>query len=567
MVPFEPQARYKVDGAARFAQDCFAEAVRLAPDDVGPRWMLAIVSLALGEQPPRECGVPPFESKADIGRFKNVAYKAGITSTNLAGGAVMDDFDGDGFLDVVTSECNPSGRLHYWRNNGDGTFTDRAEAAGLGGQLGGLNLVHMDFDNDGRLDLFVLRGGWLQHDGRMRKSLLRNRGDGTFEDVTDAAGLGGAIFPSQTCAWADFDGDGDLDVFIGNESMEGRYPSQLFRNDGGTFSDVAREGGVTNDRYCKGCAAADFDNDGRMDLYVSNFGDANRLYRNLGGMKFEDVAERAGVAGPVSSFPTWFFDYDNDGNEDLFVAGYARDVRIVAADRMGMAHDGPRLVLYRNRGDGTFEDVTKAAGLYKTHLAMGCNTGDFDNDGWPDFFLGTGYPTFDAYEPNVAYRNAGGKAFEEITFSAVMGHLPKGHGVAFGDVDNDGDQDVFSEMGGFYPGDTFFNALFENPGHHRRWISLKLEGTKSPRCAIGARIAVTTAEGRVIRATVSTGSSFGGNSLQAEIGLGETAGKVAVEIRWPSGVVQKLPALETDAFYRVKESADTEREKRTRVKF
>ncbi len=554
VLPFAPHALYKVEEGPRAARACFVEVLTLRPGDLRSRWLLTIVCMAVGEEAPKEWAYPPLKSAVDIGRFENVAIPSGIDATNLAGGAVMDDFDGDGLLDIVTTECNPAGRMHYWRNDGNGHFTDRAEAAGLGGQLGGLNLVQTDYNNDGRLDLFVMRGAWMRDDGRQRCSLLRNNGDGTFADVTREAGLDYPACPRQSCAWADFDNDGWLDVFVGNESMEMRYPSQLFRNNrDGTFTDVAKDGGVENWRYCKGCAAADYDGDGLVDLYISNFGEPNRLYRNLGGFKFADVAVKAGVTEPINSFPCWWFDYDNDGRPDLFVAGYGRDIRFIAAERLGVDHDGPRLKLYRNKGDGTFEDVTKAVGLNKAHLVMGCSQGDFDNDGWPDLFLGTGFPLYDAYEPNVAYRNDGGRRFDEVTFSMGVGHLPKGHGVAFGDINNDGQQDVFVELGGFYPGDFFYNALFANPGHANRWIALKLEGVKSNRAAIGARIKVTTAEGRSIYSTVCSGSSYGGNSLQAEIGLGKTSGPVIVEITWPGGRTQRLEGVAVDAFYELKE--------------
>ena len=198
---------------------------------------------------------------------------------------------------------------------------------------------------------------------------------------------------------------------------------------------------------------------------------------------------------------------------------------------------------------------------------MGCNFGDFDNDGWPDLFLGTGYPLYDAYEPNVAYRNDGKGRFDEVTFTMGVGHLPKGHGVSFGDIDNDGDQDVFVELGGFFPGDYFYNALFVNPGHGRHWITLKLEGVKSNRAAIGARVKVVTAEGRAIYSTVSSGSSFGGNSLQQEIGLGGAAGRLTLEIAWPSGETQVFRDVEPDAFYDLREGETPRKAVRKGVNF
>ena len=391
----------------------------------------------------------------------------------------MDDFDNDGLLDIMTSTWDPCGSMAYYRNDGNGSFSDHTSRAGLSGQLGGLNMVQADYDNDGWMDALVMRGGWMRENGRIRMSLLRNNADGTFSDVTVESGLSRPSYPSQSAAWADYDSDGDLDLFSCSESepvrgydlvtFDVKFPSQLFRNNGdGTFTDVANEAGVTNLRYCKGSAWGDFDGDGDPDLYVSNYADENRLYRNDGDGSFTDVAADLGLTEPRRSFATWFWDYDNDGLLDLFVAGYGPEIGEVAADYLGLPNQGPRPRLYKNAGDAGFVDVTRAAGLYRVHMPMGANYGDLDNDGYPDFYLGTGYPTFDAVGPNVMYRNDGGESFSDVTFSGGFGHLQKGHGVAFGDLDRDGDQDIFVQMGGFYPGDGFPNALFENPGHGGR---------------------------------------------------------------------------------------------------
>ena len=213
-------------------------------------------------------------------------------------------------------------------------------------QLGGLNCIGGDYDNDGDVDLLVLRGAWLFDDGQIRNSLLRNNGDAGargFTDVTREAGLAEPARPTQAAVWGDFDNDGDLDLFVGNESRletgppVGNFPSQLFDNNGdGTFTDIAASAGVTNNRYCKGVAGGDFDNDGDLDLYVSNLG-VNRLYRNNGNGTFSDVARRAGVMEPDGrSFAPWFFDYDNDGWLDLWVGAYDAKVQDVAADYLGL---------------------------------------------------------------------------------------------------------------------------------------------------------------------------------------------------------------------------------------
>ena len=310
-------------------------------------------------------------------------------------------------------------------------------------------------------------------------------------------------------------------------------------------------------RYCKGSAWGDYDNDDDVDLYLSNYADDNRLYRNDGDGTFTDVAPELGVTEPVESFPTWFWDYDNDGWLDLFVAGYARDIDSVAADYMGLPTGGARPRLYRNTG-GSFEDVTARVGLDDVNQGMGANFGDFDNDGYLDVYLGTGFPAFNALAPNVAYRNDGGVSFSNVTFSAGLGHIQKGHGIAFGDLDRDGDQDIFMQVGGFYPSDGFVNSLYVNPvssagqapGSGNRWTSIRLVGTHSNRAAIGARITVSviTSDGvRAIHAIAGSGGSFGASSLEQEMGLGRAKAIESVEVWWPaSGIRQRFEDVPLD---------------------
>ena len=318
---------------------------------------------------------------------------------------------------------------------------------------------------------------------------------------------------------------------------------------------------MQNWRYCKGSAWGDYDNDGDADLYVSNFGGENRLFRNNGDGTFSDVAAEMGVTEPLDSFATWFWDYDNDGWPDIFAAGYGEDIEDVAADIMGLTLDGPHPRLYRNLGGQGFEDVTKETGLLRVDLAMGADFGDLDNDGYPDLFLGTGAPSYDALTPNAMYRNDSGKGFQDVTFSGGFGHLQKGHGASFGDLDRDGDQDLFVQVGGFFPGDGFVNALYKNPGHGNRWLSVTLIGTRSNRAAIGARIKVTVVDGegnrRRVHSSVSNGSSFGGSTLTQEIGLGEARTVESLEVYWPTTEIRQIfNDVPLDAHLRVIEGED-----------
>ena len=297
--------------------------------------------------------------------------------------------------------------------------------------------------------------------------------------------------------------------------------------------------------FVKGSTWGDFDNDGQVDLYVSRLLGDNFLFRNQGAEsteepRFADVASLAGVKQPHNSFPTWFWDFDNDGWLDLFASGYHYNPEInagdVAADYLGLPTDAERARLFRNRGNGTFADVSQSHHLHKVLYTMGCNYVDLDNDGWLDFYVGTGAPSLRSVMPNRMFRNAGGRVFQDVTASGGFGHLQKGHGVAVGDLDNDGDQDIYAVIGGAYTGDIFQNVLFENPGHGHRWITLLLEGTQANRSAIGARVEVQveTSEGtRSIHRMVSSGASFGASSLQQEIGLGQAMAIREIAVIWP----------------------------------
>jgi hypothetical protein len=422
--------------------------------------------------------------------------------------------------------------LRFFRGRGDGTFEERASAAGLADQFGGLNVSQADYDNDGYLDILVMRGGW---ELPQRRSLLRNNGDGTFTDVTVASGLAEPATASQASVWVDVDNDGLLDLFVGNESA----PAQLFRNRGnGTFQDVARTAGVARTAFTKGVAAGDYDDDGWPDLYVSNNGGTNFLYHNNHDGTFTEVAKAAGVPGPRVGFATWFFDYDNDGRQDLFVASYYTSVDETVRTYLKLAHNAAPLKLYRNQGDGTFADVSEKAGLAKAFMPMGANFGDIDNDGYLDIYMGTGNPSYGSLVPSVLLWNRDGRTFADVTTSSGTGELHKGHGVAFADLDNDGDEEIVFEVGGAVPGDAHALRLFENPGRGGDWINLKLAGVKTNRGAVGTRITATVkaaghAPRRIYR-TVTSGGSFGASPLQQHIGLGKAAGRVDLDIWWPT---------------------------------
>ena len=540
----------------------WTEILEKDPNDPSARWLLNIAYQTLGKTAPARWLITADILKSDyeIGAFQDVAASAGVAIARRAGGAVAEDFDGDGYFDLMVSSSGPRDQLKYFHNNGDGTFSDQTAEAGLIGETGGLNLIHADFNNDGYPDVVVLRGGWWAEHGKYPFSLLRNNGPDskgqiTFTDVTEAARML-SFHPTQTAAWADFDGDGWLDLFVGHESnAKESHPSELWRNNrDGTFTNVAPALGLADLGYVKGVAWGDFNNDGRPDLYVSRKGSPNLLFRNDGKQGFTDVTRQAGVAEPVHSFGVTFLDYDNDGWLDLLVLGYYTDTLAdIPAFHMGLPNKAEVPRLYHNNGDGTFRDVTKAMGLDRVILPMGFGCGDLDNDGYLDCYFGTGAPEFETLLPNRMFRNDSGRRFQDVTQSGGFGQLQKGHAVSFADFNRDGQQDIFEVLGGAFPGDNSISALLKNPGHAGHWLGLKLEGVQSNRSAVGARVKVTLSDGRRIDRVVQPGSSFGDSPLELHVGLGTATQVKNVEVRWPAGRVQEITALEVDRLYRMRE--------------
>lgn len=536
--PIPATAVHTKPTGSRQAIQHFTEYLEQFPSDLGIRWLLNVAYMTLGEYPvkvPRAnlISFDHFGKELDIGRFKDVAHRVGLARTNEAGGAVMDDFDNDGLLDLVISSWDNGQAMAYYRNKGDGTFEERTQAAGLDKQYGGLNLVQTDYNNDGYLDLFVMRGGWMPKP--MRPSLLRNNGNGTFTDVTREAGL---IEPTNTiCAhWADFDNDGFVDLYIGNEAG----PNRLYRNRGnGTFEEIAAKAGVQGkDKNAKGVAWIDYDNDGYPDLFVNYANSTPQLFHNNRNGTFTDVTAEMGITGPNFGFSCWAFDYNNDGYLDIFATCYNRTVYHVVSGMLGQRPPPGMDVtrLYRNIGGKKFQDVSAETGVDNVFVAMGTNFADFTNDGYLDFYLGTGDPSYATVVPHRMFKNVAGKRFAEITTTSGTGHLQKGHAVACGDWKRDGNVDLFEEVGGAVPGDRYHNVLFLNPGHNNNWLTVKLVGQKTNRAALGARIKVVTAADQplTVHRHVTSGSSFGGNPLQQHIGLGKAKSVATVEVYWPT---------------------------------
>lgn len=481
-----------------------------------------------------------------------------ITLQRLTRGVVTGDFNGNGRLDVVTASTKfPMG---FYVNDGERKFSDRSTQSGLAKITNAFIVTAGDIDNDGDLDLYVSRNAFY---GRMGNVMLRNDGHGRFADITEFSGTGnpGASFVS---AFSDYDLDGDLDLFVANFSSPlrfsrgaiaenyGHHSNALYQNQGdGRFDEVTKDAGLISIDSHLGAAWGDIDEDGDPDLYVTtNFG-PNRLYRNNGDGRFDDISRNAGVREPWSSFSGWFFDYDNDSHLDLLVTAHA-PTKIVAAYNL----DGkiPKLArsmrLYQGDGKGGFRDVTEAAGLRVASASMGANWGDINRDGHPDFYLGTGGPPLERLEPNLLFINQGNGIFSNTTESTGTGMLQKGHGTSFADLDGDGWQDLYVGLGGAWPIDAWGNTLFWNDtgaeSENNQLIRVVLRGRQSNSHGVGARI-VLKADARTLIREISAGGGFGVNPFVAEFGIGSATNADSLEINWPGGGRQTFKGLPGNA--------------------
>ncbi|HSZ32073.1 MAG TPA: CRTAC1 family protein, partial [Puia sp.] len=520
ILPIRGKGIYTDPSATQKGIEIYEQILQKDSTDLESRWLLNIASMTIGEYPskvPSRWLIPGLDTDSSshpVKAFQDMAGVLGLDGPrNLAGGVIVDDFNNDGYLDIITSTWGLDDCMHYFRNNADGTFTDIAETAGLSRIKGGLNIIQADYNNDGFTDILVLRGAWLGELGKQPNTLLRNNGNGTFTDVTIESGLL-SFNPTQTGVWADFNNDGWLDLFIGNESREFEHPhpAELFiNNQDGTFTNVAEASGVDFTNFMKGVASADYNNDGWPDIFICGSEYQKSLAASAGAEALKTPESLKG-----------------------------------------------NMFLYRNNHDGTFTNVASKVGLNKSVYAMGANFGDIDNDGWLDMYLGTGNPDVRSLVPNKMFKNISGQQFADVTTSARVGNLQKGHGVSFADINNDGYQDIFIKVGGAVPGDTYFNSFYVNPGQNENnWIGVLLEGTKSNRSAIGAHIAVSFTEKamkRTVYMDVNSGGSFGSNPLRKEIGIGEAKNIDELIIKWPtSGIVQVFKNIAPDQFIKITE--------------
>lgn len=484
-----------------------------------------------------EPGALPEEQK-----FVDIAPRLGIDKLDGLGPSGWADYDQDGDLDLFVTGCDSYGAL--FRNDGE-RFTDASVAAGLFEAQSGFSATFADPDNDGWPDIYVGRDGW---NGPAKDSLYHNQGDGSFVDVSDRSGLGdlGSTFVHH---WLDFDRDGLLDVYLANGITGAGDTNRLFRNRGdGTFADVTGAAGLQESPGTKtiGIAIGDYDDDGYPDIFVSGFQTLNRLYRNRGDGSFEELAAKLGVDGRdhvSTGYVSFFLDYDLDGRLDILRTSLAPWNETLAAMsalwdttassiKQQLAVNAPKL--YRHLPGGGFEEVAMAAGLVHPVGVMGANVADVDNDGYTDLYLGTGDPKIERLEPDRFYLNRQGK-FSDQTFAYGLGHLGKGHGVSIVDWNRDGRVEIYAQEGGFEHGDQWNNAFYLNRLEAGNWLQLRLSGRASNRDAIGAKV-VARLNGRTVTREVHGGHGFGSSDMPAlAFGLGAETRVVELEVRWPAG--------------------------------
>jgi len=483
--------------------------------------------------------------------FEDVAAQIGLDKTSAGRGTAIFDLDGDGYLDIVIASSH--GGCNVYRNNGDGTFTDITVGSGLDECVNTFIIAVGDYNNDGLDDLYITRLGFFAGES----VLYRNNGDGTFADVTEEAGVG-CWGPSFAAHWVDYDCDGNLDLFVCS-NLGGMFdrsaPNRLFHNNGdGTFTEVTREAGIDTISPTIGCAWGDYNNDGYPDLFLSSGTGRNRLFRNNGDGTFTDVSREAGLDDIVFGSVSFWWDYDDDGWLDLVQYIWSPEDHVLHTlfNGEGPAEGHPSRI-YHNNGDGTFTKLDREIGLTDCFGTMSGNFGDFNNDGHIDLLLGNGDPHMNRTEPAVIleYDEKDGK-FKNVTFAAGLPYTGKGHGSNIGDLAGDGRLSLIVASGGLYPGDLLTVSVFRPKTLPGNYLNVRLVGTRSNRNAIGARLCLD-AGGRSRHHLVSPGTGFGCLPYEQHFGLGKLDRVDALEIWWPSGLKQRIENLRINTTIRIVE--------------
>ena len=532
-------AHYRA-GRFRQAVDACVESMKSNPANERVRAWLWFSAQALGGYPENippefQMEMKPGWAPADL-KYEDIAVKAGLDKTSAGRGTAVFDYNNDGLLDIVITAAH--GGCSLYRNNGDGTFTDVSIHSGLDECVNSFGVSAADYDNDGFVDLFITRLGFYSGEA----ALYHNNGDGTFTNVTEQAGVQ-SWGPAFTASWVDYDGDGYLDLFIAHNLasvFDLQTPNRLFHNNGdGTFTDVTQSSGLAT-LYPTVCAAwGDYDNDGLPDLFLSSGLGRPMLFHNNGDGTFIDVSAEAGFKDFVMGSMCFSCDYDNDGWLDIVQYAWCDHEDEVCTMRTGQAREGaPIARVYHNNRDGTFDMRAREIGLDGSWGTMSGSFGDLNNDGHLDFVLGNGSPRMERLNPMIVLQNDGAR-FHNTTFSSGLPFVGKSHGVNCADLFGDGRLEIIVAAGGVYPGDLLTSSIYrptELPGNY---LNVRLAGVKSNRDGIGARVTLLAGDLRQMR-EVYGGTNFGCLPCEQHFGLGRADKIDAIEIRWSSGLTQRL---------------------------